>query len=238
MMKGWINGIGWITAAGCNGGRNTDQQPLCSGNLEIPKRKQVFEKPDMRFGRLDEFSRIGLAALAFCLRDAGEESWSKKRPIGIVAASRYGCLQTDIAYLQTMLPEHGKLASPKLFAYTLSNSFLGEAALRFGLTGNTLVLNQQDKTGGLAAVRYALEDLSWSEQPAILTGVCDLAPPIGLSRGDECPGGLFMLIGREPSTDVASYGEIELQGDEIFFAGSKANDFRALVAANLAALTR
>lgn len=236
-MKGWINGIGWVTAAGCNSGRNTDQQPLCQGSLEIPKRKQVFEKPDMRFGRLDEFSRIGLAAIAFCLRDAGEEFWDEKRPIGIIAASRYGCLQTDISYLQTMLPEHGKLASPNLFAYTLSNSFLGEAALRFGLTGTTLVLNQADERG-LSSLRYALEELAWSGQQAMLAGSCDLAPPAELSCEGEYPGGLFMLIGKEPSSDMASYGEIELQGGEIFFAGSKVDDFQALVGDVLAALAR
>lgn len=237
-MKGWINGIGWVTAAGYSGGRNTDQQPLCQGAVSVPKRKQIFANPDLRFGRLDEFSRVGLGAIALCLRDGGAEEWSEKRQIGIVAASRYGCLQTDIAYLETMMPDNGALSSPKLFVYTLSNSFLGEAALRFGLTGNTLVLNQQDETGGLAAVRYALEELNWSEQPAILTGICDLAPPEELSTGDEYPGGLFLLIGREPSTDVVSYGEVELQGDEIFFAGSRVDDFRVLVGEVLATLTR
>ena len=233
MMKGWINGIGWVTAAGCNNGRNTDQQPLCPGQLEIPKRKQVFEKPDMRFGRLDEFSRIGLAALAFCLRDAGEEEWSEKRPIGIIAASRYGCLQTDIAYLQTMLPDHGKLASPNLFAYTLSNSFLGEAALRFGLTGQTLVFNQKDESA-LSPVRYALEELLWSEQQAVLTGICDLAPPQELATGDDCPGSLFLLLEREPSACLPSYGELELHKGELFLSGTKIVDFPSLVAACLA----
>ncbi|MCK4502016.1 MAG: hypothetical protein KAU22_03210 [Desulfuromonadales bacterium] len=233
-MKGWINGIGWVTAAGCDCGRNTDQQPLCQGTVVAPKRKQVFAKPDMRFGRLDEFSRIGLGALAFCLRDGGAEEWSEKRQIGIVAASRYGCLQTDIAYLDTMLPDNGALSSPKLFVYTLSNSFLGEAALRFGLTGNTLILNQDDVTGGLGAVRYALEDLSWSDQPAILTGINDLAPPAELDTGDECPGALFLLIGKEPSSAVASYGEVELRDGEIIFAGAKIADFRELVGACLA----
>ena len=237
-MKGSINGIGWVTAAGYGGGHNSDSQPLCPGVVSVPKRKQIFAKPDLRFGRLDEFSRVGLGAIALCLRDGGAEEWSEKRQIGIVAASRYGCLQTDIAYLETMIPDNGALSSPKLFVYTLSNSFLGEAALRFGLAGNTLVLNQQDETGGLAAVRYALEDLSWSEQPAILTGICDLAPPAELSRGDECPGGLFMLVGREPSTDVSSYGEVELLGEEILFAGSKVTDFRELVGACLATLTK
>ncbi|SDZ76638.1 3-oxoacyl-[acyl-carrier-protein] synthase II [Desulfuromusa kysingii] len=232
-MTGWVNGIGWVTAAGCNCGRNTDQQPLLPGTLEIPKRKQVFAKPDMRFGRLDQFSRIGLAAIAFCLRDAGEEAWDEKRPIGIIAASRYGCLQTDIAYLQTLLPEHGKLASPNLFAYTLANSFLGEAALRFGLTGQTLVFNQDDASG-LAALHFALEELTWSEQQAVVTGICDLNPPPELAIGDECPGSLFLLLGKEPSTAVTSYGKLELRDGELFFSGARVADFRSLVAKCLA----
>jgi len=233
-MKGWINGIGWVTAAGCNCGRGAIQQPLRSGNLEIPKRKQVFDKPDMRFGRLDEFSRIGLAAITFCLRDAGEEAWSAKRPIGIVTASHYGCLQTDIAYLQSMLPVHGKLASPNLFAYTLPNSFLGEAALRFGLAGITLVLNQQD-AGGLVPLRYALEELVWGEPQAMLAGICDLAPLPEFSRGDHSPGSLFFLIGRESSAVLPGYGELELQGDELFFSGRAVDSIASLVTACLRA---
>ena len=237
-MKGWINGIGWVTAAGYAGGRNTAQQPLCPGVVEVPKRKQIFSKPDMRFGRLDEFSRVGLGALALCLRDGAAEEWDEKRQIGIVAASKYGCLNTDIAYLDTMLPDNGALASPKLFVYTLSNSFLGEAALRFGLTGNTLVLNQQDDTGGLGAVRYALEDLSWSEQSAILVGICDLTPPPEIAVEGECPGSLFFLLGKEPAATVPSYGVVELCGDEIYFAGDKVADFRGLIEVCLATLAR
>jgi len=231
-MKGWINGIGWVTAAGCNSGKNADQQPFCTGLLEIPKRKQVFEKPDMRFGRLDEFSRIGLAALTFCLRDAGEEAWSEKRSIGIIAASHYGCLKTDIAYLQTMLPEHGRLASPNLFAYTLASSFLGEAALRFGLAGMSLVVNQKDDSG-LFPLRYALEELVWDEQQAMLAGICDLAVPLELAEEGECPGSLFFLLGRDPSTLLPSYGELELHGDDLSFSGIAVDNISSLVTACL-----
>lgn len=227
-MKAWINGIGWLTAAGLGQGRETTEQPLCPGSLEIPTRKQVFAQPDMRFGRLDEFSRIGLAALAFCLRDAGQEEWVEKRPLGIVAASRYGCLPTDLAYLQTMLPDHGKLASPNLFAYTLPNCFLGEAALRFGLTGNTLVLNQADRSG-LAPLRYALEELIWSEQQGILAGVCDLAPPADFANGKESPGSLFLLLDKAPRAGVSGYGKLELQGNKMMFAGAEVTDLPTLV---------
>ena len=96
-MNAWINGIGWLTPAGLGMGRSATEQPMVAGELEIPTRKQIFAEVDRRFGRLDNFSRIGLAALAFCLRDAVPEDWQEKRPIGIIAATTYGCLATDLA---------------------------------------------------------------------------------------------------------------------------------------------
>lgn len=232
-MKGWISGIGWVTPAGCGLGRENSQQPLCAGALEIPKRKQVFAKADMRFGRLDEFSRIGLAGIAFCLRDAGMEEWEEKRHIGIVAASRYGCLQTDLAYLDTLIPEEGKLASPNLFAYTLANSFLGEAALRFGLAGNTLVFNHADTTS-LSPLCYALEELEWSGQQAIVTGICDLPAAEGFATTNETPGSLFLLLSKQPLRDSLPYGELELNDGMMFFKGERVSDLSNLVAMCLA----
>ncbi len=186
----------------------------------------------MRFGRLDQFSRIGLAAIAFCLRDAKQERWEEKRPIGIVAASRFGCLQTDLSYLQTMLPEQGKLASPNLFAYTLPNCFLGEAALRFGLSGSSLVLNQQDDSR-LAAIRFALEELAWSSQDGILAGVSDLHPPADVDNKGNCPGSLFLLLERTPQPE--GYGEVKLEGGRILFNAVDVESLDILIAACLAA---
>ncbi len=232
-MRAWINGVGWMTPAGCGMGRAGSEQPLCAGQLDIPTRAQVFEEPDKRFGRLDPFSRVGLAAVAFCLRDAGEEHWTEKRPIGIVASSRYGCLGTDVAYLETMLPDGGKLASPNLFAYTLPNCFLGEAALRFGLTGNSLLLNQKDDNG-LCAVRFAMEELSWSGQQGVLAGFCDL-PFSEMGLEVDFPGSLFFLLGREPDVRGVNYGELRLSGDQLLFKDKVVPDFSALVKACLGA---
>ncbi|WP_020677813.1 beta-ketoacyl synthase N-terminal-like domain-containing protein [Geopsychrobacter electrodiphilus] len=236
-MNAWINGIGWLTPAGLGMGRAATEQPLVAGELEIPTRKLIFSEVDRRFGRLDDFSRIGLAALAMCLRDAGAEDWQEKRPIGIIAASRYGCLATDIAYLKTMLPEGGKLASPNLFAYTLPNSFLGEAALRFGLTGTSLVLNRADNTR-LESLRFALEELAWSDQQAVLAGICDLAQPdldvvAGRGDGDDLPGAVFLLLGREPG-EQGTYGELKLDKGEVWFDGVRPADLAALIKACLA----
>lgn len=224
-MKAWITGIGWHTPAGSGQGRTATTDPLIGGDLEIPTRKQIFAQPDKRFGRLDKFSRVGLAAAAFCLRDGERDDFSSARPIGIVAASRYGCLATDRDYLETMLLDGGKLASPNLFAYTLANSFLGEVALRFGLGGNSLVINQHDPDY-LAAVRYALEELSLTQQTGMLAGICDLPCP-DLDRPGEVPGALFLLLEKDPH--ATSYGCLEMVAETITLNGQPVTDLADLV---------
>ncbi len=44
-------------------------------------------------------------------------------------------------YFEQVIANGGNLASPNLFALTLPNIFLGEAAIRFGLTGPGFAVN-------------------------------------------------------------------------------------------------
>ena len=229
-MRAWINGLGWVTPAGQGQGRQCQEMPLRRGDLEIPTRKQVFAQIDRRFGRLDDFSRIGLAALAFCLRDGNAEEWQNKRSLGVVAASRYGCLQTDLAYLETMLPMQGKLASPNLFAYTLPNCFLGEAALRFGLTGNSMILNRRDPSR-LESIKTGLTELAWSDQCGVLTGIVDLTAPSEFREADDFSGSLFLLLEKEQRRDSESYGYLELREGQLYFNGQLVDSLVELITA-------
>lgn len=231
-MRAWINGLGWVTPAGQGQGRQNQEMPLRRGTLEIPTRKQVFAQIDRRFGRLDDFSRIGLAALTFCLRDGNAEEWREKRSLGIVASSRYGCLQTDLAYLETMLPAQGKLASPNLFAYTLPNCFLGEAALRFGLTGNSMILNRRDPSR-LESIETGLTELAWSDQCGVLTGNVDLTAPAEFRVADDFPGSLFLLLEKEQRRDSESYGYLELREGLLYFNGQVVDSLVGLITACL-----
>ncbi len=181
---------------------------MTSGPIPPVAREDVFPEPNLRFGRLPQYSRVGLAAVAFALRDAGMEHWETKRSAGIVASTRAGCLATDIEYYNTVLPEGGGLPSPNLFSSTLPTCFLGEAAIQFGLTGPTLIVNDpaEDALGG---VRMALESLSWGECGTMLAGHIDLParrgdpgdpPPVhrrALHGAGECPG-----FGRERLRDA------------------------------------
>lgn len=228
-MKGAILGLGWVTAGGFGPAGAAGGFDLAPGELPELSRRDVFADPYQRYGRLDRFSRLGLAAIAFALRDAGLEAWQQKRPVGVIAATSYGCLATDCDYFDTVLPAGGGMASPNLFAYTLPNCFLGEAAIRFGLTGTSFIVSG-DAPGRLGGLRLALESLAWGEEETVLAGCCDLAPPEGFACVAEAPpGAVFAVLSRAGGE---GYGEVAIAGDGLFrLNGETIGDWNALVKA-------
>jgi 3-oxoacyl-[acyl-carrier-protein] synthase II len=230
MLSAQITGIGWVTAGGCGQGRQQQDFTLTAGELPTLSRADIFEKPDRRFGRMDPFSKLGLAGITFALRDAGLERWGKKRQIGMIAATAYGCLGTDSDYFDTVIPQGGALASPQLFAYTLSNTFLGEAAIRFGLTGDAQVVSKPIPSG-LTPLGLALESLAWSDAEGMVAGVCDLSTPVGVPEvPGALPGAVFLVLERNMREAVSSYGELSRDGDQRYwFCDSPVRDVAELV---------
>ena len=205
-----VAGIGWMTSQGPGRGREAREFSMISSSIPPVTWEDVSPEPNRRFGRLPQYSRVGLAAVAFALRDAGMEHWETKRSAGIVASTRLGCLATDIEYYNTVLPEGGGPPSPNLFSSTLPTCFLGEAAIRFGLTGPTLIVNDpsEDALGG---VRMALESLSWGECGTMLAGHIDLPADEALP-GIRPPyaGGLFMVLENGRGAAASGYGTLDL----------------------------
>lgn len=232
-MKAFITGIGWVTAAGPGQGRRRDRFAMPEGPLPTISRKDLFADPYPRFGRLDDFSRLGLAGIALALTDAGLDQWQNKRNIGIFAGTTGGCLGTDLAYFETVLPAEGSLASPNLFAYTLPNTFLGEAAIRFGLTGPSWVANPGDGNA-LGCLGIALESLAFNECPIALAGFCDLEHPSILTEPPANRGTVFLTLAREPGDGTSLYGEIRQDSPgQIRFEGNRVCDWIQLVRACL-----
>ena len=179
---------------------------------------------------MDKYSRLGLAAIAFALKDAGLDKWEKKRGIGMIASTVYGCLHTDIDYFNTTIPNGGLMASPNLFAYTLPSCFLGEAAIYFGLTGEGFVVNDPSDAR-LLSLQIALEILACGEAEKMVCGVCDLGrPPIFSPGKDLTPGALFFVIEKLPESNLSPYGELNLDKDDfINFNKIKITDLTYLV---------
>ncbi len=234
-MDAFLCGIGWVTGAGFGWGSRGDDCTLPDLPLPALTRKDVFPEPNQRFGRMSDYAKLGLAAIAFALRDAGLEEWHTKRPVGVVASTRLGCLVTDLEYQRTVLLNGGGLASPNLFAYTLANCFLGDAAIQFGLTGSLLAINETGEEG-LGAFRMAMEELALGEADTMLAGICDLPVPDAFADSVTVkPGAVFLLLSAAPPATPAGYGTVSLADDgRLLYNGVHTSNLIELVQTALA----
>lgn len=202
---------------------------MTDGQLSHVTPGSAFDKPYPHFGRMDEYSRLGLAAIAFALKDAGLNEWREKRNIGIIASTVCGCLNTDIEYFHTVMPLRGMHARPALFSYTLPNTFLGEAAIRFGLTGTSFVINEQAPLG-TACLQMALECITSGEADKMLCGLCNSAYPSSFKAIVKVPpGALFFMIEKSPWKG-SSYGRVGLgKSGHLEFKGGQVSRLDKLV---------
>ena len=228
-MNVFVSGVGWITATGMGSGKKHGDFTISTDRLSPVDRKDVFDQPYKNFGRMDEYSRIGLAAIAFALRDAGLEQSDIQRDIGLVAQTEYGCLWTDIDYYHSALPHKGTMASPNLFAYTLPNCFMGEAAIRFGLTGNSYIVNEPSASG-MAALALAMEEIASGEAQTMICGRCDLGrPPLLKTSGEVPTGSVFFVLEHAMASRRSYYGTLaRTENGQIMFNQDEISDLTVL----------
>jgi len=221
-----ITGIGWITATGAGCAKDGEPFSMAPGELPPLTAQALFNEPYGPLRRMDAYSKLGLGAIAFALKDAGLDRWSERRNIGIIASSTYGCLGTDLDYYETVAAGRG--ASPAIFSYTLPSTFLGEAAIRFGLTGTTFIVNAENPLG-LDSLKLALADMNRGETDRMLCGVCNHSRPRGVDRSREIPAGaLFFVIESRPGKK-SSYGKVALSArGEVKLNRQAVNDFSRL----------
>jgi 3-oxoacyl-[acyl-carrier-protein] synthase II len=229
-MGAEITGIGWVTSTGMGRGRKHQSFAMPRGKLPEIDPADMFKKPYPNFRRMDEYSRLGLTAIALALIDAGLSEWSRERDIGIIAATFYGCLGTDVDYYNTVIPDGGAHASPALFSYTLANSFLGEAAIRFGLTGTNYIITEQRPTD-LVGLQTALDHIVMGDVEKILGGVCDLGCPEIFGEPSKVPpGAVFFMLEKSPTKERSSYGKLQLnRTGDLLLNGAEVKDLTGLV---------
>ena len=214
-----VSGIGWVDQNGPGCGRAAGSTAFAGfagdgGRLPAVRRGDLFQAPYKDFGRMDAYSRLGLAGVALALKDGGLEAWAEKRPIGLIAATVYGCLQTDIAYYHTVVPNRGAQASPTLFTYTLPSSATGEISIHLALKGGAATLTGGE-TSGLAALAHAAGEIERGGACWALAGAADVLSPtsiLALGGGDNAPplaeAAAFYTLGPGPPTGKASLARI------------------------------
>ncbi len=225
-----VTGIGWVTATNMGCARDGDEFAFGEGPLPNIEHERLFEEPYPSFRRMGEYSKVGIAAISFALKDAEMDRWAHKRNIGVIVSTEYGCLGIDLNYYETVMREGGTGASPALFAYTLSNSFLGEAAIRFGITGKAFVVNEPCPLG-LTCLRLALGSIALGECDQMIFGVNNVKHPPPFDAFSKAPpGALFFLIEKSPSEGIAPYGELRWKKSGVIeFEKSELRDLSELV---------
>ena len=191
-MNVTVQGIGWVTPSGVGQGGTKETFCLTGGRLPKLKSKHFLKEVHPRFGRFDHYTKAGFGAIALALQNAGLDQWDKKRPIGLVVGTRYGCLETDMAYFETAAYDSGAMASPNLFAYTLPNCMLGEASIQFGLTGPCFVISDPG-TDHLSGIQSALNLLQWDLCRTIVAGWCDVHSQ-GTDQDTSTPCGAVFFV--------------------------------------------
>lgn len=194
-----ITGLGWVTAAGYGRGRSGELPHWQPGEPKPPAAVLKTLSGGSRFGRLDLFSQIGVAAVALALEDAGRldsktsSASCAAGDCGLICATTSGCELTDHNFYKTVQADP-RLASPGLFVYTLASSFLGEAALRFAITGTSLALIEAQPSGA-EALRLGLEQLAYGDEEVMIAGLANL---FATERGAPFfSGALFLVLEKE-----------------------------------------
>ena len=211
-MSYYICGIGFVTPETMGCGRNFETFDPKPGKLASISRKDILDKPYKSFGRMDFFSKIGFAGIYFSYKDAGliNSEWrntDQTSNTSIIASTFFGCLETDKNFFDTIKFENGKHASPALFAYTLSNTFLGEASIYLKTNGENFVINK-DPTKGITALKMCFDILDSEESDFVLCGLCDTNTPDFIETHDiSFSGSLFFTISKKKHE--ICYGELK-----------------------------
>ena len=126
------------------------------------------------------------------------------------------------------MTDHGAGASPAIFSYTLSSIFLGEAAIRFGLTGTTFIINEE-RPLGLRCLELALASISRREADKMLCGVCNHHCPKGFEKICKVPAGALFFVLEATPAKGRSYGRVELnERGSVELNKEAVNDFSEL----------
>jgi 3-oxoacyl-[acyl-carrier-protein] synthase II len=228
-----ITGIGWIASSGLWRGKDIKSLAILDALSETTADGQLPDIPiDGSYPssrRMDTYSRLGMTAIALALQDAGLDAWTEKRNIGIITSTEYGCLNTDFDYFDTVLPDEGIGASPGLFSYTLPSSFMGDVAIRFGLTGSSFVI-QEKSAWGMTCVKLALNAIGCGDTDKTVCGVCNPEPPPVFKKNNRIPAGALFIAVEKKAANGFSYGKVSLdKAGCIALNGEKIDDLKALV---------
>ena len=146
-----------------------------------PLRPARWAAAPAKLARMDRLCGLGLVACDGALLDAALQpsdasAWNGDRT-AVVLGTAFGCHQTNEDYYRGFLKEGAQGASPRLFAYTLPSSPVGEISIHYGIRGPAAAV-APGLTAGLAALEAALRELVSGRADRVLAAAAEVATPL------------------------------------------------------------
>lgn len=132
----FITGYGYVDENGY--GRGEEASSWAENDAQNPFDaiwSKMFDVPYDRFGRLDAPGKCACIAAELSGLTVASNNGSLE-DTAIVMGTCIGCLDTDIAFLNSLTAD--SCGSPRLFSYTLTSTILGEIAIRYGIKGQNI----------------------------------------------------------------------------------------------------
>lgn len=179
-----INGLGLVGGFGC--GREDLHQALLQGRAPLSQVElrghsfpllQADTAPLETYlniralRRIDHFSRMALLGAFQAMADADLGDIDPSR-IGLVVGSGYGALTTTFKFLDSVLDDGDRCASPTAFSNSVHNAAAAHISIQLKMTGPSLTLSQFDQSlvSGLISAQQWLAE---KRVDAVLLGVVD-----------------------------------------------------------------
>jgi len=148
-----------------------------------------------RFGRA---SALVVATAERALRDAKREP----AETGFVVGSAFGDVERSVRFLQKVLGQGSKFASPAEFPQLIASTGSGNASIYLGLTGPCLSVSEF-ATSGQSAVSVAISLLELGLAPALLAGAAEardsIVDAVLGADGARTEGGGFVVLEELPT---------------------------------------
>jgi 3-oxoacyl-[acyl-carrier-protein] synthase II len=164
------------------------------------------------------------------LRDAQQD------PIGtgFVVGSAFGDVARSVRFLQKVLGQGPKFASPGEFPQLIASSGSGNASIYLGLTGPCLSVSEFG-TSGESAISVAISLLELGLTSAVLAGAAEAEDAIvdavlGTSRGARGEGGGFLLLEALPRAVLRGHVPLATLIEQRAVRGDPGPEFAALSA--------
>jgi 3-oxoacyl-[acyl-carrier-protein] synthase II len=148
-----------------------------------------------RLRRMDRLCALALAAADGALVDAAIDEAALDalgRPrLAVVLGTRFGCHATNEEYYRGLLAEGPRGASPRLFAFTLPSSPLGEVAIHVRAQGPAQAL-ASGRQAGIEALARAASLCAGRRADLVVAVVAEVGG--GALVGGDCADGAAALV--------------------------------------------